>query len=423
MRRLLSGLLTLTAGCGSNKGASSDGATTVDSAGIAIVTNRTPAWGRGEGWRVDSVPITSIGANESDTNQQFRWVMPAVRLTDGSVALATDGPVKLFGPSGIFLRNVVRTGMGPGEFRWVSSLHRLSGDTLRISAAGGVGIHAALFAPDGKLVREERPDMKKFRKLGRWRECLMEYLPDGSITSCQSDSTLPATETNRAELPIGEGMMSPGPGLLRQLNRTYLVPPSLDTALPLSVGAGIEQFGVKLSGSNMAFIQHAFYSRALLATGGSPMRIATMLNPAYEIAVWTPAGKLDRIIRRTGGRRPPTGAEVSDARLLITAEVARNQFDAVTAARVAAAVPDPDSLPAGIQLRISSEGEIIVQRDGLLKSQSHSHFDIFDSTGRWQGELSLPPRTRLLEVGKDYLLAVRFDADDRPVVEVYRLTR
>jgi len=52
-----------------------------------------------------------------------------------------------------------------------------------------------------------------------------------------------------------------------------------------------------------------------------------------------------------------------------------------------------------------------------------SRFDVFDRSGRWLGELALPPRTRLLDVGRDYLLGVRLDDDDVPHVEVYRLHR
>ena len=390
----------------------------VDSAGVSIVTSRIPVWPKGGGWQVDSQPITVIGADELDPQQQWRWIEAAARFSDGNVVVGVEGSLRLFGPDGKFIRILSRSGDGPGEFQHVGGLVVLSGDSLR--ADDYMGRRVATYAPDGTLAREARLDMARFQALGRWTECQSGLLPDGSRFGCQPDATLAGSPTNRPNKMISEGWTSPGPGLLRQLHRIYVVTPSLAAAYPLSIDGGIEQFGIATSMGEV-FVVHPFYSRSVIAAGGTPMRIAIATNPEYRIEVWSPLGKLERVIIRDGGRRAPTQTELADAKTSMVRDLERNgrpnQGD------ILKDVPTPDSLPAVIGLALTPQGEFLVQREGYLPSQATSLWDVYDPTGRWLGELRLPGHFRILSVGLDYLLAQRRTADDAWVVEVHRLTR
>lgn len=245
----------------------------------------------------------------------------------------------------------------------------------------------------------------------------MGIFPDRSRFGCQDDARIPRTATNR---PSVEG--DPGPGRLRTLQRFYVVPPSLDTAYAIGLYAGIEQFGLKLNGGSTSFVTHPFYGNTFIAAGGTPMRIVLATNPEYNIEVWTPTGKLERVIRRVGGRRAPNAAEKADVPATMRKQMTQ-RHDTADLERVLAAVPMPDSLPAVMGLVVGPAGEVIVQREGMLPSHRVSLFDVFDVTGRWLGEIRLPTRMRLFELGSDYLLGVRMDSDDVPRVEVYRLRR
>lgn len=391
-----------------------------DSAGVTMVENRVAEWTDATRWRLDSVPITRVGDDESDVQQQFRFLSGTTRLSNGNVMVATPEDVRLFDGDGKFLKMVARKGSGPGEFRSITAFRRMAGDSVLVSqAVVEGGMKNAIFDGEGMLVREERPDMDRWRQLGRWRECQTIVLPDRSRVSCQSDSTIPASATNRVDQQVSPGGgTSPGPGLLRQLNRQYVVRATLDTAYPIAMGAGIEQYGVSVPGRlGTIFLQHPFYSRALIDAGGIPLRIVTMLNPDYRVEVWSTTGKLERVITRVGGRRAPNAAELADAQESMKKNFAQ-MYPGILSG-ILAEVPTPDSMPAGAAIRVTSRGEILVMRP----SQIQSVYDVFSPEGRWLGEFRLPRRTSIMEVGDDYMLTVRTTDDDVPLVEVLSLHR
>ena len=417
-RTALLATLTLLPSCGTPNDVTSD-AGVRDSAGVAIITSGAPQWGDGEGWQVDSVPITVLGADESDPQQQWRYLQAAARRSDGSVVLAVEGAIRLFGADGKFLKIISQAGEGPGEFRYVDELLVLAGDTLRVS--DNFGYQVAYFAPDGALIREERVAREEVSALGPWSECNTEFLEDGSRLGCKLDPSIPLSATNRASKMDERGWSSPGPGLLRQLRRIWVATPALDTAYPLGIDAGIEQYGVTLAPGQEEFVVHPFHGRTVIASGGSPPRIAIATNPDYRIEWWTPSGALERIIQRPGARLVPTDADRAGATTLMETQFER--MDAVTREKVLAEVPTPDSLPAVYSMVITPTGELLVQRGGLLPSQPTSTWDVFGADGGFLGEVRIDGHVRLFSAGPDFLLATRRTADDVRLVEVYRLRR
>lgn len=400
------------------EGAASNG-TIRDSAGVQIVTSTTPAWQEGEGWQVDSVPMTVIGADESDEQQQWPYVQAAARLSDGRVAVAAEGSIRLFGPDGRFVKLISRPGEGPGEFRAVHELRALPGDTLVADA--GFGLQLAYFAPGGSLVREERFEREDLARLGPWKECGSGMLADGSRYNCKHDPSIPLSATNRVDVVDANFSSSPGPGLLRQLSRLWIVSPARDTAYPVGITAGIEQFGVKLAPGREVFVVHPFHSWSRITSGGSPLRLAIATNPDYRIELWSTTGKLERIIERTGARIAPTASDAEQARASMRDQL--KYLDDPTRERVLAEVPTPDSLAAVMGLAITPAGELLVQREGFLPSQRASVWDVFDAEGRYLGPIRILGRMRILAAGNDHLLVLRRTEDDASLVEVYRFRK
>ena len=393
-----------------------------DSAGVRIVENRTPVWNDGTRWKLDSLPLTSIGGDETDVQQQFRSISSALRMSNGNVVVAADNVLRLFAPDGTYLRTLAQNGDGPGEFRSLQDLWRLEGDSiLATQALAGGGMKNVLFGPDGTLVREERPDVDRYRALGPWAECMSLVLPDRSRITCQDDPRIPLTATNRANTIDERGNASPGLGLLRRLKRQHVLSPSLDTSYPIGIAAEPEQFGVLLNGQYLGFGGHPLYRRSMTAAGGSPLRIVTLLNPDYELQVWTPTGRLERIVRRLGARRATSEQERKDALEEVLAMTRSESQDPALLAQMAA-IPMPDSLPAAVSLSVGPTGDMLVMREGFRPSQRQSIYDVFDRTGTWLGELRLPRHTRIAEVGQDYLVVIRNDGDV-PRAEVLRLHR
>ena len=416
----------LTSGaCATKEAATAIAAATItDSAGVQIVVNHAPLWTDATRWRIDSLPVTVVGADENDPHQHFKFLEGITRRSNGDVLIMAESELRWFDSTGKYIKSTTRRGSGPGEFTSPASMVRLANDTVLVlqSVAEG-GMKIVTFNPDGSLLREDRPDANRFAQLGHWNECRAALFANRSMVGCQQDARIPVTTMNRANKLVGNGYTSPGPGHLRQLHRLYVIPASLNVAHALGVEAGIEQFGVDIAG-HIGFYSHPFYSSSILAAGGTPFRIAQILNPAYDIQIWTPTGTLERIIRRVNARRAPTADEIRAVPDMVRERYAGSGNSLAQSVDIALAqIPTPDSLPAAQSASIAETGELIVQREGLLKVQSISLFDVFDTNGTWLGELRLPARSRIVEVSHDRILTTRHDEDDRTLVEVYRLHR
>lgn len=405
-------LVPLFVACSEPLGDFPDGVVTRDSAGVAMVTSYRAQWHAGDAWQVDTVPRMSLGGTESDTNQHWAFLEASALLHDGRVVLGVQGQLRWFSADGTHLRTSP-TGDGPGEFRSIAAIHDLPGDSVRVHAAGGRKY--AVFAPDGAFVYERQADSDKLRSLGRWIECASAIFADGSRLMCQRDSSIPVTATNRPSHVTASGLTSPGAGLLRTLHRVWLVTPSLEAAYPLGMGAGIEQFGVETS-RGVQFVVHPFYSRSIAAAGGTPLRIATALNPDYRIELWRSDGTLERVVIRSGARRAPTVAELANVSSALAGDVRGS--DPATVDQVLAEVATPDSLPAIAGITVTSRGELLVMREGHLPSHTHSLYDVFNREGSWLGTLRLLGPRFIVSVGDETMLTYRLSVDGVVLAEV-----
>jgi hypothetical protein len=416
---LVVGCLLAIVSCAGDRHVGTEDRSVRDSAGVEIVTihGSVP---RDPTMALDPIPITTIGRDSADVNQQFRGIPLAVRLSTGHVVVTEEGRLSSFDSTGAFVRTLARRGSGPGELQGVSRMIVIPGDTLVVR--GGAGILRYAFGSGGALVSEERlacATARSFREGSVY--CARDFFADGSAVTVAPDSTIPITATNRPDRHIGNGFTSPGPGLLRQLYRVYFIPPGRDTVHRTGLSSGIEQYGIEYAPGRDVFVVHPFYTRrSFFASNGDPRRIAIALNPAHEIEIWSDRGRLIRLIRRMNGRRAPTAIERDSARGVVAMYL---EDSPVTVDRALAEMPVPDSLPAIAGLVVGPAGEVVVQTSGWHIADTTSLVDVFDDRGVWVAQWTLPGRTRLLELGRDYLLTGRVDENDIPVIEVWRVDR
>src|SRR5688500_16980298 len=83
-------------------------------------------------WTLSSAPTLRIG-DEATPNTQFLRVGAVMRVPSGEILVANGGTseLRLFSPSGEFLRSLTRQGQGPGELQSLGSVYR-SRDTLNV---------------------------------------------------------------------------------------------------------------------------------------------------------------------------------------------------------------------------------------------------------------------------------------------------
>ena len=158
-----------------------------------------------------------------------------------------------------------------------------------------------------------------------------------------------------------------------------------------------------------------FSSGTWVASGGSPMIVAIVNNPVYSVQVWSPEGRLMRVIRRLDGRRAPTEQEVEAAM-----EMAMRPRPMGPAPRT----PEtPDLVPTSFGLTVGIHGDVWVRRAPVRGMQGETVFDAFDREGRFRGEVRFEGYFWLYEVGDDYLLGTRLDELGVPHIQLHRLVR
>lgn len=115
-----------------------DAYTVRDSLGITVVESRGPAWEQGDGWSLSPEPSLQIGEWDGEEVFQFFGVTGGIRLPDGRLVILNSGTrtIRVFSAEGGFLAEFGGQGDGPREFRRLSSVHHLGGDTLLVWDAG-----------------------------------------------------------------------------------------------------------------------------------------------------------------------------------------------------------------------------------------------------------------------------------------------
>jgi len=101
-----------------------------DSAGVAIITSRSPRWGPSEGWVLADHPTVRIGGFDQEL-----WQMRSHLLTpDGMIVVLSAGTsrVHVFDGSGRALASFGRRGGGPGEFEFPTHLAFVRPDTVLV---------------------------------------------------------------------------------------------------------------------------------------------------------------------------------------------------------------------------------------------------------------------------------------------------
>jgi hypothetical protein len=380
-------------------------AETRDSAGVAIVENHGEMDSAGGGWDVSTEPTVSIGTFQGDTLYQLYEVGGAVRLSDGSIALANagSGQIRFYDPSGVFLRSVGRKGEGPGEFEQAQIAGLLDGDTVVVVDSNLRRI--SLIPPSGGVV-----------DVGR----LAEDLGGNVFPRGMFDGGGVVVGGGFYWSSSGEGQLSDGytrrPTVYRSASR--------DGSLATDFGEfpGSEFFmQVRSSGGGMSMMARLipFGKYAMAAVG--PDRFHFGSGDSYEIRSYAEDGRLARIVRWDRPPVPVAEAHVN-ARIEEAVAEASDPNEAREVRQTYAELPVPDFFPAFAGLEADRFGNLWVE-DYRMPGDHRTTFHVFDADGRLVGRVDLPEEMELLDLGEDYLLALFRDDLEVEYVRQYRLRR
>ena len=354
-----------------------------DSAGVRIIENsaRRDAPVR---YRVGDKPLFEVGGIESNPDEEFdhrQGYLRGVRLSNGGLAVIDVSRVHYFDPSGKRIRIVGRTGQGPEEFQYLTSICRTRGDTLILNDS-----------------RNRR--MSVLDGSGRITRTLLQG-DNGSASSsfCLDDGTF---VLQRITGEVG------GP---RHYRVTRL---RTDGTIVNVVGTFESLFDmVTMVPSSVTASGNTLYY-------GNPFR--------SEIREYDALGRLRRIIRTADQGDRITDAE-AEQRMAMT--IPSNVTAAERTARMERLRALPritQTWPAFYKLEIGSDGTIWVQ-DYTKAFTTSDAWTAIDSTGRIVGRLvfpAVPEGSRRLEVhsfGRDYVIVRRFDADMASILTIYPIAR
>lgn len=395
-------------GCGGESGRST--AAVYDSAGVRIVENRDVEGNRTSRWIVSPEPTLHLGGTSATQEPElFSELNGVTRLVGGEVVVLEGSlsEIRFFSDDGEHIRTIGGTGDGPGEFGNAGSFIRLAGDSLLVRDTRRSSL--VLFAPGGKYVRSEPVDRRQL-----WG--LANVMPVGWYAPALPDRSL--LEFVRSEEPIHVPEGDSGPTESHPNALLVRVSGDLLTVDTLGLYRLRHTYFVELPGGFIEFVTHPFFERGHLAISTAPTMIHLSGGAEYSVRRFSQDGALDMIIRRTLPRRTPTREEREAA----WSESVRD----VEPERVSGISRDlsvPDAAPDILGMAAGPGGELWVQREPFVRSQSQAVLDVFDSEGLYLGEIRLNAPLRVREVGVDYILGDRLDEFDVPIVELYALQR
>ena len=377
------------------------GASVRDSSGVVIVENPGfPPLGDA-GWSIALEPELVIGTVEGDSSYQLFRVAGAHRTADGGIAVVNAGSwqVRIYDARGSFLRSFGSRGGGPEEFGMPVLAGAVS-DTLVVVDRSQH--RTAMVHPDDGFVRLARVDDEV-----------------GGFLN-------PAGTFGTGQVVYGGAFDMRRIGELREgMNRahTFYRSANPDGSMAADFGdkPGAEFFIRTLGGdgpdSRPALVP---FGKQPLATV-SPDRFYFAANDDYEIEVYDPSGKLTRLIRLD---RDPVAVTADDGSRHIEAMVAEaaQEDEARMIRQRLAQLPLPETFPAFFNLKADALGYLWAERY-RRPGQEESVWDIFDPEGILTGQIEIPPRVYVLEIGEDYLLGLHRDELEVEYVHLYPLLR
>lgn len=386
--------------------ASSTGYTIWDSAGVRIVETRVSLWSSGiPRWTVDSVPAVEIVGDAPDGSYYLFGAFYIQQLENGGLVVGNRGTSELlmFDAGGDFLHSVGGPGEGPGEFYGVYGLHRCDGDSLVVDE----GRRVSFFDAQGRFVRTDRVLGQLTDSPGR----IEGVSPDCSALLLFSQRYRPA---------------SPGEGVYR-LTQT-LSWASLDGGLvdTLVSFPGEERVPWNMAGQLESAVL-PYGKEPVWALGGD--RVYLGLSDRFEVRVFDRTGSLLEI-RRWGAEAQP----VTDAEWDAFAEQ-RRTYRRENPSRAwiyppPEHFPVPETKPAYARFLVDDEGNLWVQHYppwddpiGMPSATGDQNWSVLDRTGRWLGEIRMPPDLDVRAVHRDHVIGLSRDEHDVERIRLYAVNK
>lgn len=365
-----------------------------DSAGVRIVESAGDA--TVASWRVPSEPLVELGGPDAG----FVNVATALRTPDGFIAAdAGTGELRFFDATGRAVRQAGGNGRGPGEFQYIGWIGMLPGDSLAVWDP--LLRRLSVFAPDGAYVRSVAPAGPE-----GFFPAVFGAFSDGSV--------LMSTGMESASAPSSSGAWRDTMVLLR-ISRTGQVMDTIGRIPGSSRYAAAAPDGVQSTHSV------PFGPITSIAVHGDEVYVAT--GERYEISVRESRGRLRKLIRNEVAPVAVTRRERESyvANLLQAGGSPQEQRERRA---IVERAPFPRTMAPVESVRVDEAGNLWIRETQTPDTwDRYSRWSVFDPEGRRVAGVEAPGRFSPAQIGRDWVLGRRTDADGTERVLLYRLER
>ena len=373
--------------------------TTRDSAGIVIVENRIDTLGIRAGWVLSGTPTLTIGGVDVPDSQQVFRVGGARRLPDGRIAVVDggDAELRIYDAEGQLEHTIGGKGEGPGEFESPQLAGLLGSDSVIVhdSQLRRVSIlHVDAGYARSYPIGEE----------GGGYPVAIGITADGGLA-------------------MGGGMFFSSEagfptGAVRPNSRYVVLTPNGSVRGDFGDVPAAEMFARSSGGM---FQASTLPFGRVTAAAAAADRIWLGTGDAWEIRAYTLDAVLMRIVRFDRARLPVT-AELREAYVDERIANARNEAVARDIRVQMAEVPIPEWVPPYNHVVVDALQHLWIG-EYLLPGQLSRTYTIVNADGWAVGRLTMPPRTRPLDIGPDYVLGVTLDELDVEQLTLWSLER
>ena len=345
-------------------------------------------------WRVDPKPVLDIGAERGGDEYLLSQVRSIARMSNGGILVADlqMRDVRLFDSTGKFVARIGRRGQGPGEFQFPFWVGVGRADTIHVyDYAEGPG-SLLQFTSTGKFVR------KAF-------VTAMEDAAGAQPVKLLSNGSLLLNGSVPSSYPRGKPRPYRGEnGLIR-----FRYPDSISKVM-------------RIPGQVIETGQQPWLVDGQIAATDSVLYVGD--GETSIISVYALDGRLMRRDTLKITRRTLTAADkagyVERLRELATA----NPSSKASIERQIEQTTYPTTFPAYRELLADNLGYLwLALSNGLGTNRRGNDYLVFNAALKQVSRVALPDDLRVMEIGRDYVLGVRPDADGVPHILLYRLRR
>ncbi|MDP2958824.1 MAG: hypothetical protein Q8N53_20535 [Longimicrobiales bacterium] len=366
-----------------------------DSAGVTIVDNDEPhrPWTQETAWRLSETPAVQVGHVPGDPDHQLYRVRHALRLRNGSIAVANAGlgDVRLFDSAGVYLRALTLPRDEESEPIRPLRLHELPGDSLLVVLAD----HSlAVFDSTGSMARRSEPLSPD--PASDPPPVLAGIFGNGTLLF----RTYPPEDTT-------------GTGLARTHVRLLTYSPAGE---PLGSMGEFEHLTV-LRGPGV----YVFGAEGVEAAGDSTLWYGP--GDRFELREVGLDGSTRRIVRLN--RQPGDVVQVDTMAYRHSAigELADTMGDESAAEAIVAEYKYAETFPSYAEIVVDDAGNLWVRAYQWFGLGQPQRWTVFDREGRFLGDLTMHALMQVQHIGEDFVLGRMANERGVEAVYLYRLLK